>query len=327
MFHRIASACFALGFYFYKAVLPFNLMFNYPEWHNQVWVGFQLLVLFPIAAAFYWMWLNRLTWGKHAILGAGFFVIMIAPALGVMKMAYMRITLVADHFEYMPMAGLIALGVAGVAWLSGRWRAPDAKYAAGVVAAGVVILFGVQTWLRADVFHDAESLWVDTLRKNPGAWQAHEHLGGILLDRHDYYAALEHFRRGVELRPWLAEVHNNYGNTLRDVGRMDEGLAENTLAVKLCGKVVPVPIRFSYAGALLVTSHFGEAAVQYAEVLKQSPGNPVVSYSLGLSLMGAGKTDEAIDAFRETLQYEPDFQAAQDRLNEALQRRETEKNK
>src|ERR1700677_3137847 len=190
LFYRIVSAGFALGFYFYKAVLPFNLMFNYPEWHNQLWVGFQILPWFAIGGAFYWIWFNRSTWGKHAILGVGFFVIMIAPALGVMKMAYMRITLVADHFQYMPMAGLIALGVAGVAWLAGRSKVAFARCAACALAVFVVIYFSVLTWKRADVFHDAESLWIDTLRKNPGAWQAHEHLGGILLDRHDFNGAL-----------------------------------------------------------------------------------------------------------------------------------------
>ncbi len=38
LLHRIASACFALGFYAVNAVLPFKLMFNYPEWHKSVWV-------------------------------------------------------------------------------------------------------------------------------------------------------------------------------------------------------------------------------------------------------------------------------------------------
>ena len=131
----------------------------------------------------------------------------------------------------------------------------------------------------------------------------------------------------ARLRPLLGEVHNNYGNTLRDVGRMDEGLAENALAVKLSGTRVPVTIRYSYAGALLTSNHFEEAAAQYAEVLKQNPGNPVVCYAMGLSLMQAGKTEEAMDAFREALRFEPDFPAAQDRLNEMLQRRENERNK
>ncbi len=88
---------------------------------------------------------------------------MIAPALGVMKMAYMRITLLADHFEYMPMAGLIALAVAGTASAVERPGARVSKYIFGAAAGCVVILFGVLTWQRGDVFHDPESLWVDTL--------------------------------------------------------------------------------------------------------------------------------------------------------------------
>ena len=328
LFHRIASACFALGFYIYKAVLPFDLVFNYPEWHKTVWAGWQMLPIVPFIAVFAWAWRERGTWGRHVILGIGFFAIMIVPALGIMKMAYMRIALVADHFEYMPMAGLIALAVAGAAWLRGRWRARPARYAVDATAAGVVILFCGLTWTRAGVFQDAEALWNDTLAKNPDAWQAHEHMGGILTDRGDLRGALEHFRRGVELRPYLGEVHNNYGNTLRRLGiNMDEALEENRKAVELSGNNIPA--RFSYAVALERANHAQEAIAQYQEVLRMdpaNPANPAICCEIGGILEQIGKTAEAVDYFREALQLAPDYPDAQKLLDDAMQRLEKERN-
>lgn len=318
LLHRAASACFALGFYAVKAVLPFSLMFNYPEWHKSVWAGWQALAVVPFVAVFAWAWRERAGWGRHVILGLGFFVIMIAPALGVMKMAYMRITLVADHFEYMPMAGLIALAVAGAASAVERPGAKVSKPIFDAVAGCVVIFLGVLTWQRGDVFHDPESLWVDTLSKNPDAWQAHEHLGGILMERGDLQGSFPHFKRGVELRPNLGETHNNYGNILRNL-RMDPALAlaENAKAVELAGQNIAV--RFSYAQALEQAGRLREAAEQYKVVLQMDPMNAVICCKIGELLLQTGSKTDAVAYFQRALQLAPGFTQAQQDLHDALQ--------
>ena len=140
-FDRFAGACFALGFYFYKVLLPVNLNLIYQQWHmslphgvsdmtteqvlaklnnhesvpySLLGVAKELIIGVNFAVFFYWAWLRRATWGRHAIFGIGFFTLMIAPVLGLTRMAYMRLTLVSDHFNYAPMVGIIALCVAGL---------------------------------------------------------------------------------------------------------------------------------------------------------------------------------------------------------------------
>jgi Tfp pilus assembly protein PilF len=270
-----------------------------------------------LAAVLYWAWRARAAWGRHVILGLGFFIIMIAPALGLMKMAYMRITLVADHFQYVPMMGLLALAAAGIAHVCVRWNTPPVRYAVNAAAGCAIALLCVLTWRRADVFHDPESLWRDTLAKNDGAWQAHEHLGGILLDRGDLQAALVHFRRGVEIRPWLGETHNNYGNILRGLRiHPDQALEENRKAVEL----VPdnINIRVSYGDALVVANRPAEAVAQYQAALAMNPANPGVWNNLGVIYMRAGYPAQAVDYFRQALRYDPNFPPAQAGLRDAL---------
>ena len=200
------------------------------------------------------------------------------------------------------------------------------RYAIDAVAGAMIVLLGVLTWQRADVFHDPESLWVDTLRENPDAWQAHEHLAAILLDRNDITAALEHFKRGVEIRPWLGETHNNYGNTLRKAGQQpDEALEQNREAVELDGD--NIAIRVSYGDALLLANRAAEAIVQYQAALELNPANPAVWNNLGVLFMRSGKMTEAIDSFHQALRYAPNFPAAQAGLDEALQLQENERNK
>src|ERR1019366_2510070 len=85
-------------------------------------------------------WTQRKGWGRHALLGFGFFLLMLFPVLGLIKMANLHISWVADHFVYLPMIGLVVLGVAGMeaihARIFARWR----PLSAVAVAALAVLL-------------------------------------------------------------------------------------------------------------------------------------------------------------------------------------------
>ena len=60
-----------------------------------------------------WAWLRRKeTWARALLVGLGFYIIAMLPALGLLKMSYMRLTLVADHFQYISIGAIIALVVA-----------------------------------------------------------------------------------------------------------------------------------------------------------------------------------------------------------------------
>ena len=219
------------------------------------------------------------------ILGLGFFVIMIAPALGIMKMAYMRITLVADHFEYMPMAGVIALHRGG---RGDRLRGAMAGFVVAL-SAGCRLdrlsshcCFSDCPWRGRSFSRSLKALWKDTLAKNPDAWQAHEHMGQILLERGDKAGALEHFKQGVELRPYLGEVHNNFGNTLRSVGRMWTRRWSRTGSARSFSPD-QLMIVSSYKGDTLMIANRNEEAIRaYQAALKLNDANPFVYNNLGV---------------------------------------------
>ena len=64
---RMASACFAAGFYLYSALFPYNLMVIYPQWHlagtagDRHFIPYYLQVLpgIAIAALLVWCWMRR----------------------------------------------------------------------------------------------------------------------------------------------------------------------------------------------------------------------------------------------------------------------------
>jgi tetratricopeptide (TPR) repeat protein len=75
-------------------------------------------------------------------------------------------------------------------------------------------LLALLTLQHSAVFKDAETLWCNTLQKNPNAWIAHGNLGNILLSKGKPNEAIDHFRQAIQLNPYYTEAYNNLAWTL-----------------------------------------------------------------------------------------------------------------
>jgi len=117
---RVVGASVAIFFYIGKFLLPINLIPIYPRWSLDPPSLQQLLTLPLLMLTLGALWLRRKTWGRHAILGIGFFLLNLLPVIGLCRMTWMNISWVADHLVYLPMIGLIGLAVAGLEAMARR---------------------------------------------------------------------------------------------------------------------------------------------------------------------------------------------------------------
>ena len=145
-----------------------------------------------------WAWRRRGGWGRHALLGAGFFALNLVPVLGLVPMAYLRISWVADHFAYISLAAAAGLAAAGMDRLSGwvRWRATAWCAAAAVLAALAIESRGLAAAYTGD-----EAFWAFAAARNPGAWIAHDNLGLALYGRGDVEGAIAQYREALQINP------------------------------------------------------------------------------------------------------------------------------
>jgi Putative Zn-dependent protease, contains TPR repeats len=322
---RTEIAGISVWFYLWKTVFPFKLFFSYgllpiyPRWTPQIW----MLVSWPVLAAIlFWLWLRRKTWGRHVLLGFGFFLINLFPVLGFITMSYMRITWTADHFLYLPALGIIGLGAAGLGFLYDRADRHNQTLLAGLGAAVLAVLT-IYSHRYAGIFANEYEMWTYTLKYNPDAWQAHSRLGKVLIERGEHDRAFHHIGQSRKLRPDLAETHNNYGAMLEKRGDINGALAELREAVRLAPDIHIYKINL--ASLCIRANRYQEGLEVYQELLREDPDNPTFLCNLGVAQYFLNQTDAAIESFERALRIRPDLRDAWENLQQAKKKRESER--
>src|SRR6266481_4712834 len=217
---RCVLAGRALCFYAAKLVAPIRLSFIYPRWEVDASAWWQWL--FPLAAvgvvAALWRLRDRI--GRGPLAAVLYFAITLAPALGFVDVYPFRYSFVADHFQYLaslgPIALLVALGTAGVRKVAARGAAPR------LACAGLLLALGAATSSRVHVFADLETLWRDTVSKNPAEWSAYNNLASLLLERGRPAEAVPFLERSLALRPDVPEVHHTMADAWLRLGRRED---------------------------------------------------------------------------------------------------------
>jgi len=317
---RIATAGMAILFYLGQILWPANLLPIYPRWEVDPPKVWQFLAWPVIGGGVAWLWANRGTadrpkWGRHALFGLGFFLLMVLPVLGFVTISYMRITWVADHFIYLPMIGVVALIGA---LLTRLYEQANESTKPLIVGGGTVALAvcALLAFRYANAWASEDALWTHTLKTNHDAWQAHNRLGAKKFGRGDIEGGYYHFTQSTKLRPDLGETHNNLGSALCAKGRLDEAIKEFVEACRLTPHVPAMQVNL--ANSLFQAGRFAEASDRFRSMLEKEPNNPALHNNYAVSLYKQGNKEGAIQHFRKALEINPNLKDAREGLAVAL---------
>jgi Flp pilus assembly protein TadD len=168
------------------------------------------------------------------------------------------------------------------------------------------------TWQRTAAFHDGETLWRDTLAKNPNSWMAYGNIGFLLQKQGHPEEAAGYFQQALRLHPDYFEALNDLGTMSADAGRYDEAIEYFQRANRIQPNFFDT--LKNLGSALAATGRFEEAIQCYRQAIQISPNHPETLVYLGMTLGQAGRNPEAVDAYRAALKLNPDLPDALNNL-------------
>jgi Flp pilus assembly protein TadD len=297
----------AIWFYGSKIFAPVNLIFIYPRWKISQAVWWQYL--FPIAtlmlAGIFWLLRNR---SRAPLAVFLYFSATLFPVLGFFNVYPFRFSFVADHFQYLACIGPIVFAVVVVRraldWLSESRR----QFLRLIFYLMVVVSLGALTRQQSGMYADAETLYTNTIRKNPECWMAHNNLGLLLAKSGRTGEAITHYQKALEISPGYAQAHNNLGLLLAQAGQTNEAMAHYMKALEINPNFAEVHVNLG----ILLTSigRTDEAIAHYLKALEINPNYAKAHNNLGNRLMERWQIDEAMTHYLRALEINPDYESA-----------------
>ncbi len=286
-------------FYLGQLVWPVNLMFVYPRWTLDARIWWQWLFPAGLLVLTATLWLMAARKGRGPLTGLLFFVGTLFPVLGFLNVYPFVFSFVADHFQYQASLGILVLAAWGLTWIARRlvW-----------LPALVVACLAILTWNHSSVFRDAETLYRDTLARNPESWMAHNNLGSVLGKKQGSSPeAISHLETALRLNPELAEAHLNLGVLLAATpGRGEDVIAQYRAALRINPGYA---LAHNNLGAALsqIPGRMPDAIVEYQAALRSKPDFVEAHANLGTAYSQMpGHTAGAISEFEAALVGAPD---------------------
>jgi tetratricopeptide (TPR) repeat protein len=346
---RVLIASRALWFYAGKLLWPAHLVFNYPLWTISASDPLAYGWLLASAALGWVIWRARRWAGRGVEVAAVYFAATLSPMLGFIMLYTFIYTFVADHYQYLACLGPLALAAAGIERGLG-WAAGRTALLKPLLCAGLPLLLGVLTFHQCGMYADIETLWRETLARNPASLMARNNLGIVLSAKGRLAEAIAKFRETLAINPDYAHARNNLGTALMAKGDLEEAIAQfrKTLETKpdyaetwlnlgtalftkgdLEGAIAQyrkaLEIKPNYAKAinslgkaLVKAGEFDQAIAQFRKTVEITPGDAEGRYNLGFALFAKGDRGEAIVQYQKALKIKPNYAEARNNLGIAL---------
>jgi protein O-mannosyl-transferase len=286
---KLLIATRALWFYAGKLIWPANLTISYPRWDidpAHPWQYLPLAACLAVAVAL-WVWRQKI--GRGAIAGVIFFVAALSPLLGFIVEGSFHYTYVADHYQYNACIGLIAI-FAALAW---RWLGRTPVWLP--FQAALLLLLGFLASRQCAPYRNLETLWKDTLAKNPASWMAHHNLGIVYFEQGRLDEAIGEDKEAVALYPQGGSEQADLGTALLKKGLYTEAIQYLETAVAINPKLFQAQNSLGLAYSKI--GDYGHAEAHLRQALQLQPNALGAMMNLGAALERQGRLGDAIEVY------------------------------
>jgi tetratricopeptide (TPR) repeat protein len=313
---RVVLAGRTVLFYSQKFLLPLDLAFFYERWTVDAHAPLQWLPALGALALLALAWRFRERIGRGPLAFLLLFGGVLFPAMGFFNVYAMRYSWVADHFAYQAVAVAAAGLACGAAALV--QKAPRAaRRAMGAAAVAVLGLLGALSYNQSRIYASEESLWTDTLSKNPSCFSCETNYGFFLVNAGREREAVAHFERSLALKPDNVPALLNLGRAAEQRGSLGEAAARLRATYAIDPRDPAVLVNLATVEVKL--GRAAGAIPLYEEALRLGTADAHIAHNgLGVAFMRQARVAEAAGQFREALRLRPDYDFARANLERAL---------
>jgi len=180
-----------------------------------------------------------------------------------------------------------------------------------------VFLAGLLAARRGDS-DEARSRYRDAIEKAEGDYpEAYFNLGRLEKAAGRTAAAIEAYKKAIELRPGYREAANNLGLAYKSSGDLDAAEAEFRRAIALDERYAAAWLNLGEVQA--ARGDQAAAIASFERALQIRPGYPAAQLNLGVALRRSGRTRDAVAAYQRLVAAQPRYVSAWHNLGIALE--------
>jgi Tfp pilus assembly protein PilF len=216
--------------------------------------------------------------------------------------------LVAEHRSYLPSIGIFILVACLLDWLrSGALRSSVLRVGVPVLALLCISALSWKTCIRNNVWRTREGLWEDTVAKSPGKYRTWGNLGAAYSDAGKNEKAVHCFREALKVEPRFQNGLLNLSNSLLKLNRPKEAL-DTTLQLIQIDKTATnkAPVAFTLGLSLAGVGRYDDAVAVFRDILHTIPDDPQTHKALGLVYYHTGLPGRAMDHYQKAARVQPD---------------------
>jgi len=280
-----------------------NAMVSYISYIGKIFYPTPLAALYPLDLNGYPSWkvilclvlLLVLTTAvvierrRHRFLLTGWFWYMgtLVPVIGLVQVGAQAM---ADRYMYLPGIGIYII----VAWLAGEISAKLRLPKVVPAVTGTAILLALLMMTRAQVgyWKNSESLFKHTLDVTKNNYVMHNNYGELLRESGRLDEAIENFRQALTVYPMGIEAHEKLARALQDKGQDAEAIAEFELVLR--AKPDRIDVRNRYGNALVKIKQYDKAFEQFDKMLAENPHELNALNNLYKTGVESGQIDKAL---------------------------------
>jgi len=308
---RLGNALTSFVAYLGKMVWPTDLAVFYPHPEASLPVG-QVILAVLVIATLSVLVLRKTPSFPYLLVGWLWYLGTLLPVSGLIQVGRHSM---ADRYMYVPLIGIFILLV----WGCPQWLDGFRVRKGWGIGASVFLLLGLSINTRLQLAHweTSGTLFEHAIRSTEDNYLAHNNLGTTFLKAGKIDKGMEQFAIALKIKPASPEVLYNLGLALKQKGHLDGAARYFSEALDINPDLADA---HNNLGIIHMAQGDGEKAFQHlSKALEIDPQLFKAHNNLGTLLVGNGQVEEAILRFSQSLLLNPDQARAYNNLGAALE--------